>query len=183
MKKVIAVVLMVVLCSAVSAQVSIFSKVSLETGKIVPTATFFGSKPILNQVSFTYFALVNQGWAEAQLGLSYSPASFVQFGLSCGIEQNPSLFRTGGSIWLGTGKTSFLTLLEKGEGSENYWYKITLSQKISEKCSLGLRAWRFNGIGPVLEFKHKSLKFWAMPTTSFMKDGGKNIIFGVDVKI
>lgn len=167
----------------VSAQVSVFSKLSLESGKVTPTMTIFGSKPISEKVGFTYFALVNQGWAEAQLGLSYSPVSFVQFGLSCGLEQNPSLFRTGGSVWLGKGKTYFLTLLEKGKGAENYWYKITLNQKISEKFSLGLRAWRYNGIGPVVEYKTKALKLWVMPTTKFCGDGGRNIMFGVDVKI
>lgn len=185
MKK-LAVILVISICSfvtVVSAQVSVFSKLSLESGKIAPTVTICGSRPISNKVGFTYFGLVNQNWAEAQLGASYSPASFVQFGLSCGLEQNPSLFRAGGSLWFGINKTSFLALAEKGSGFENYWYKITLSQKISEKISLGIRAWRYNGIGPLFEFKHKSLKFWAMPTTSFLKDGGRNVMFGLDVKI
>lgn len=183
MKKVI--VLVVALCSVivVYSQVSVFSKLSLESGKMVPTVTICGSRPISSKVGFTYLALVNQSWAEAQLGMSYSPTKSVKIGFSWGIEQKPSLIRTGSSLFLVKGKISFLALVEKGEGKENFWYKITLAQAISEKTTLGLRAWRYVGIGPVFEYKFKSLKLWVMPTTSFLKDGGRNVVFGVDVKI
>lgn len=183
MKKVMFLVVFCLVSFSVMSQVSIFSKVSLETGKIVPTVTICGQKPISSKVSFTYLALVNQTWAEAQVGLSYAPAKFIQLGVSIGLEHNTSLYRTGASLWLGKGKTSFLALAEKGDGRENYWYKVTLNQKISENFSLGLRTWRYIGIGPVATYNFKSLKFWVMPTTMIYGEGGKNIVFGIDVKI
>lgn len=183
MKK-LALVIIVVLCSVVVfSQVSFFSKVSLESGKMTPTATIFGTKLISSKVNFTYFALVNQNWAEALVGVNYSIRPSIQFGLSVGLDQTPSLFRAGTSLWIGKGKNSFLALAEKGSGSENYFYKVTLSRRVSEKLNLGLRAWIITGIGPVVEYKYKTVKLWVMPSTKFFGDGGKNIMFGIDVKI
>lgn len=184
MKKLISIVVVVVFCSiVVSAQVSVFSKISLESGKVVPTATIFGSKPISSEISFTYFALVKENWAEALIGVNYSIRPSIQFGLSAGLDQTPGLFRAGTSLWIGKGRNSFLALAEKGSGSENYFYKVTLSRRVSEKLNLGLRAWIITGIGPVVEYKYKTVKLWVMPSTKFFGDGGKNVMFGIDVKI
>ncbi|NCN99611.1 hypothetical protein GW920_00565 [Candidatus Falkowbacteria bacterium] len=179
MKK--SIIFILLLVSSVSfAQVSVFTKYS--DGKLAPCATIFGTKPINDKVSFTYFALVSEKWAETMLGVAYSPISWAQIGLNCGFEQNPALFRVGGSIWLGKGKTSFLTLLEKGDGQDNYWYKSTLAYKATSSLSLGVRAWRFNGVGPLVEYKVKDFKFWIMPAYEFEKNNS-NLIVGIDIKI
>lgn len=179
MKK--SIIFILLLVSSVSfAQVSVFTKYS--DGKIIPCATIFGTKPINDKVSFTYFALVQEKWAETMLGVAYSPVNWAQIGLNCGFEQNPALFRVGGSIWLGKDKISFLTLLEKGDGHDNYWYKSTLAYKATDNLSLGARAWRFNGIGPLVEYKVKDFKFWIMPAYEFEKNNS-NLIVGVDIKI
>lgn len=168
--------------SSLFAQVSLFTKFS--NGKVIPCATIFGTKMINEKIGFTYFALVNQKWAETYVGLSYSPEKWINIGLSAGIEQSPALYRLASSLWLGSGKTSFLLLTEKGDGQNNYWYKATLAYKVSEKLDLGLRAWRYNGIGPVVGYKIKELnsKIWAMPAYN-LEDGNKNLIVGVDITI
>lgn len=179
MKKLIFSIFLLVSVSSF-AQVSIFTKYS--EGKLSPCATIFGTKPISEKMNFTYFALISESWAETQLGASYSPFNWISVGLSCGFEQNPALFRVGGSIWLGQGKTSFLTLLEKGDGPKNYWYKSTISYKATDKLNLAIRAWRFNGIGPVLEYKAKDLKIWIMPAYDFEKENS-NLLIGLDIKL
>lgn len=140
------------------------------------------TKPIVDKVSFTYFALVQEKWAETMIGAAYAPVGWLEIGINAGFEQNPSLFRTGASIWLGNGQVSFLTLLEKGAGQDNYWYKSTLSWKALPELSLGVRAWRFNGIGPLIEYKFNELKFWLFPAHDFEKNTS-NIIAGIDIKL
>ena len=180
MKKSIIAILFVVVSISSFAQVSVSTKYS--EGTLSTCATIFGTKSISEKLSFTYFALVSEKWAETMLGVAYSPADWAQIGLNCGFEQNPALFRVGGSIWLGKEKTSFLTLLEKGDGPDNYWYKSTIAYKCTNSLSLGVRVWRFNGVGPVVEYKLKDLKFWVMPAYEFEKNNS-NLIVGLDIKI
>lgn len=164
------------------AQLSIFTSYNSKSNTVSPCATIFGTKPISEKISFTYFALVNQNWAETYIGLNYHPVKWMSLGLSAGIEQNPALYRTGASLWLGHGKMSFLTLLEKGDGPNNYWYKSTLAYKASDKLSLGLRAWRYTGLGPVAEYSVKDLKFWVMPAYDLEVETSK-LVVGIDIKI
>ena len=184
MKKIIAFTLFLSCIFSAFSQVSVFTKFS-ETGKVTPCVTIFGTKPIVDKVNLTYFSLVQEGWAEAQLGLAYSPTTWSNVGLSCGFEQlNGISFRTGCSLWIGKDKTSFLFLGEKGQGADNYWYKTSLMQNLSKNFNLGVRAWRFTGIGPLVEYKTGKLisKIWAMPAYNF-EASAANLVIGFDIKM
>ncbi len=165
-----------------SAQVSVFTRYNGD--KLTPCATIFGNKKVSDQVSLTYFGLVNQNWAEVQIGFSYAPAKWISLGLSAGLEQTQELYRCGSSLWIGKGKTSFLMLLEQGAGKENYWYKTTLAFQPTDNLSYGIRAWRFNGIGPVASLGIKKIdsKFWVMPAYDFEAES-YNLLLGIDIKI
>ncbi len=166
--------------SASFAQVTVYAKYS--NGKVIPCVTVFGTKKINDKISFTYFALIQKKWAEAYWGVAYSPVKWVSIGLSAGIEQNPALYRLAASLWLGKGNTSFLLLIEKGDGLDNYWYKATLTYQVTNNFFIGARAWRFNGVGPSVEYKFKDLKVWLMPAYDF-ENKNSNLIVGVDIKI
>jgi len=184
MKKLMILVVLIFSVVSTFSQVSVFTKFS-DNGTISPCATIFGTKEIATKIDFTYFSLVQKGWAEVMLGASYAPASWVSIGLNCGLEQLGELsFRTGGSLWLGKDKTSFLALVEKGNGNDNYWYRITGSYNLSKSFNIGARAWRFTGIGPLFEYKTGGMvsKIWAMPAYN-TKTNGKNLIVGVDFAI
>lgn len=72
MKKAIVVLISVIIFSlSSSAQVSVFGKLTGNT--VSPCITVFGTKKISEKFVFTYFALVNQKWAESQIGIAYSP--------------------------------------------------------------------------------------------------------------
>ena len=186
MKKLI-IIALVALFSAisVSSQVSVFTKFS-DNGTTTPCATIFGTKKLADKTSFTYFALVTDGWAEAMLGASYAPEAWVSLGLNCGLEQQPEhmSFRAGGSLWLGKGSMSLVALVEKGEGSENYWYKTTAAYSLSKSISIGARAWRFTGFGPLFEYKTGKMisKIWVMPAHNF-ENNMNNLVVGIDIKI
>lgn len=183
MKKLVVFCLFLSFIFSISAQVSSFVKIS-ETGKITPCMTIFGSKPIVDKLGMTYFALVQSSWSEAQLGLSYKPVSWSSFGLSFGMEQlNGGISpRTGCSLWLGKNKTSFVFLGEKGVGSTNYWYKSTLSYSLSKNFNLGVRGWRFTGFGPIVEYKVGDIKFWGVEAYDIEEKMMKSVI-GFDVRI
>lgn len=186
MKKVI-VLLIVIFCGFKSySQLEVYGRYT-EGGKVDPDINLYGEKKLFSdssKFSLTYFALVEQTWAEGLVGISYSPKDWVSFGFMVGIEQNPALYRFLGSVWLGKGKKSFLALYEKGNGTDNYWYKITASYKFTKVFTLGARAWRYNGVGPVgtFEIKKLSSSVWVMPMYDFEAQK-KRISLGVSIKL
>lgn len=183
MKK-IAIIIIVSLYALTSyAQLEMYARYTLK-GKVEPSFNLYGEKKMSEKVNLTYFALVEEKWSEALIGFSYSPKDWVSFGLSAGIEHNPAIYRLAGSVWFGKGKNSLLLLVEKGDGTDNYWYKFTASHQFSENFSLGARAWRFHGIGSLVNYtpKNSSLTLWLFPAYD-PEFKAKRIMLGLSVKI
>lgn len=182
MKKLVVFLLAVIMAAPLFSQVSLYGKLTAEG--FTPGATFFASKKIAPNLNLTAFSLITKGWGEAMFGAAYNFSPNLQAGLNCGFEQlnGTTSFRTGGSFWTGKGKISFTFLGEKGDGQNNYWYKTTLSRKMSDQLSLGVRAWRFNGIGPLFEYTYKSYpKVWFFP--AYNPENKKLCaLVGIDVK-
>lgn len=171
-----------VLATNLVAQVSIFTKIN--NNEASPTVTIFGQKPINDNFSLVYFGLIGEYWAEAQMGLAWSPNTWSQYGLMAGIAQEDKLFRAGGFVWLGKDKLSSLILLEKGFGSDNYWYRVKALYQFDEDLFVGAQAWRFNGLGPLVEYRLKKINstFWLFPAYD-LEFGGKAITIGIDISI
>ncbi len=145
------------------AQLDVFVKYT-EDGSITPDINYYGSKKISEKVSLTYFGLIEKTWGEALVGVSYTPVKYLSIGTMVGIEHGSDKPRYFGSVWTGKGNTSLLLMAEKGKGSDNYWYRANLYQKLSDEFTLGVTAWRFNGVGPNLRYTvKKSVTVWAMP--------------------
>lgn len=163
-------------------QLTVYARTN--NSKVVPNVNFFGTKKISKKMNLTTFLLVEQNWSEALVGLSYSPKDWMSIGLSVGIEHNPALYRFAGSLWLGKGKVSSLTLWEKGDGKENYWYKEILAYKFSDKFTLAAVAWRFHGVGPMANFTPKKsiVTLWAMPAYDFEAKQARAIL-GISFKL
>lgn len=183
MKQFIVLFILTILSLNLFSQLSVYSRYT-KGGKVEMNINFYGTKKISEKVNLTLFTLVERTWAEAQVGISYSPKEWISFGASTGIEQNPALYRFGAFVWLGKGKTSFLSLWEKGDGTDNYWYNSTISYKTSEKFTFALRAWRYHGVGPVATYTVKKLdsKLWLMPAYDFESDK-QRVMLGVSVKL
>ncbi|MFZ2205383.1 MAG: hypothetical protein WAV23_02235 [Minisyncoccia bacterium] len=183
MKKLI----MVLICSFTAvvahSQVEIFGRYTLD-GKVEPDINIFGTKKISEKFNLTYFALIEEQWSEGLIGFSYAPKSWLELGLSAGVEHNPAILRFGGSIWIGKGKTSLLILGEQGSGKDNYWYKTVLAYKTSDHLTLGAIAWRFHGVGPIVSYtpKKSNVTIWLSPAYD-IESKAKRLIAGLAIKI
>jgi hypothetical protein len=144
----------------------------------------YGEKKISPKFNLIYFALIEKTWAEGLVGISYSPKDWISVDLRIGIEQNPALYRIAGGIWTGKGNNSLLILWEKGKGNDNYWYRITPLHKFSERFSLGVRAWRFHGVGPIgiYTFPKVGVSLFLLPTRDFEFNTNR-LITGLLIKI
>lgn len=168
---------------SVSAQVSMYQRYTMG-GTSEMDINIFGTKKVSSKLDLTYFALVEEKWSEALIGISYSPKKWIGFGLSAGIEHNPAILRFGSTIWAERGANSLLFLLEKGEGKDNYWYKLILARKLSETVTLEATAWRFHGMGPLVKYTPKKsyLTFWTLPAYD-PEFKAKRLMVGVSIKI
>lgn len=186
MKKIIVLSIIIFFGFRSYSQLEVYGRYT-QGGKVDPDINLYGEKKLFSdssKFSLTYFALVEQTWAEGLVGISYSPKEWVSFGFMAGVEQSPALYRFLGSLWLGKDKTSFLALVEKGDGTDNYWYKITASYKATKKLTLGLRAWRYNGVGPVgtVELTKLSSRIWIMPMYD-IEAKKKRISLGINISL
>lgn len=109
----------IVISSNLSAQLESYARYTIG-GTIEPNINFLGTKKIVPNLNLTYYFLVESQWSEALIGVAYSPVSWLELGLSTGIEYNPAIYRFAGSVWIVKGKTSLLMLGEKGNGKDNY---------------------------------------------------------------
>lgn len=155
-------------------------------GKVIPDINYYGTKELPKGFGISYFLLVEPGFAEAYAGPTYSPADWIQIGVSAGIEQTKPYFRGAGSLWLGYKKTSVLFLWEKGFGKGNFWYKGTLSYQATPLVNIGLCAWRFHGFGPIFtyEIPKSDVKLWVMPAYDFENSDyhtNTRMVFGVNL--
>lgn len=110
------------------------------------TGTIFVSKNFTdNKFGFSNFVLVSKGWAEITPSLTYSEGRF-KFNAGIGIETAKPFYRTTFGVFyadnLNVGKAFF----EKGGGSGNYWYHLSLERSIG-KFSYGVMSRRFYGTG------------------------------------
>lgn len=144
----------------------------------------YGEKKISEKFVFTYFGMIEQTFAQGYAGVSYSPNKWFSVGLCAGIEQNPALYRMAGSLWAGKEKNSLLALWEKGDGNENYFYKITFTHKFSEHFSLSERAWRFHGEGVVATYSHpkSGISLWVFPSYD-LESKAQRVVTGISIKI
>lgn len=150
-----------------SAQLESYLRITKDA--IEPDVNIFVTKAINSEWSLTGFALMEKGFGEGLIGLAYAPAEWIEVGLSGGIEIIQTKIRLGTSLILKSGDIKLVALYENGPGKDNYWYNVTLWQKVSDKFSFGARAWRFHGIGAIAKLNLAKLDtdFWFMPAYDY----------------
>lgn len=78
---------------------------------------------------------------------------------SIGRESGFAELRKAGSIWVGKGSLSALSIYEKG--GSGYWYKHLATAKIyKDNVAVGVFSKRFFGTGPYLQVKAGNLTLW-----------------------
>ncbi|MDA3802662.1 MAG: hypothetical protein PF488_02055 [Patescibacteria group bacterium] len=181
MKKILLVSLLIILSGQIFAQISIYSNFTGES--LRPTVIIANQKSLSDYGSFglNYYTLVNQNWAEVQVGFYKNSFDWLSWGFSLGLEQNEKPLRAGSMLCLFNTKNTFLALMEKGYGRNNYWYDITAWHRFNSDIRIGFRAWRFTGVGPIMEFSipNSNLSLWFIPAYDFEAQD-QNIVFGLN---
>jgi hypothetical protein len=106
------------------------------------------------------FFLVTRAWAEAYVGPSFSPTTWIQLCLQAGIQQAGDGVepRFALSAWVGGGAFSMFSIVEFDlNGSDGLWYDMTPRWNATDWLDIGIKARRFVGIGPMVDV--------AIPTT------------------
>ncbi len=177
-------VLMLSLSGYSQNQLQAFGKYT-EGGEVTPDINFFGYATKLDSAGkfqVTYFALVEPGWAEGMIGLSAKTADWLELGVMFGIETVPSIWRGAASVWMGKGKYSFYTCVEKGKGADNWWYKSVATYTANPNISFGAMSWRYSGTGPYFKYTHtkSGLGLWVNPVRDFEFQKYR-VLIGVDL--
>jgi len=136
-----------------------------------------------SHMKFGSFILVEPEWGEQNFGFEYAHKWFA-VGLYAGYEQNPHIYRGCATLWLGKGRFSSFTAFELGGGKDNWWYRNITKYKASDKVSVGFQGWRFNGLGPIVEYKViNHVNVWVNPVWDPEKDNDSNkaVIVGLGV--
>lgn len=189
-------VLMLTLSGYAQNQLQAFGKYT-EGGEVTPDVNFFGYAKKLDSAGkfqVTYFALIEPGkkgklgqedtpgWGEGMVGLSAKLFPWCELGVMFGLETVPSTWRGAASIWLGQGKYSFYTCVEKGIGTGNWWYKSVATYTANPNFSFGAMSWRYSGTGPYFKYTHtkSGLGLWVNPVRDFEFQKNR-VLIGVDL--
>lgn len=116
---------------------SVEEQTLVRDGALTPTLNIYATAPLLKKddaaragstLGVFVFGLVSPGWAQLYSGLTFAPADWIQLSAGAGLEQADAPWRTAGSIWLGRGRFSLLTIGEYGGGGG--WYKAVGNARI-----------------------------------------------------
>lgn len=137
-------------------------------------------RPVTKKVKLWGYAtstVASKGrYSEAYGGLAYSPKPWIELAAGVGAE-NPRNLRLGGYVWTGKGRVSNLLILE-GKGS-GFWYKDIANYSVGKGVKVGIKAQRFKGAGPDVEYEipHTPLRAWG--AVLFSGDHGPVAQFGL----
>lgn len=109
------------------------------------------------------FLLVSKKWAQAYIGPTYSPSSWLQVGAGLGLEQADNPTRFGGFVYMSRGCYSLLAIYEDGGGG--HWYKSELNIKATGWLGAGAIVQHMLGVGPRIELSipRTPVMIWAAP--------------------
>jgi hypothetical protein len=83
---------------------------------------------------------------------------WLELGASVGMEQSESPWRISGSVWLGKGSFTSLTIIENG--GSGFWYQSTDTLAVADWMKIGVAATRFKGIGPCVQVTFDKFTLW-----------------------
>jgi hypothetical protein len=99
-----------------------------------------------DKVGIYFWTLTGKEYAEAIVGVSYSPAPWVEVSFGPGIEQDPELWRVNANLWVGKDGFSYLGIVETG--ATGFWYKTTVEIPVAPFVKVGGFAQKFKGASP-----------------------------------
>lgn len=166
MKKTLVILSVLFVCNNILLAQADFSRVEVYStyseNKIFPCVDISATNQLFNHFKLAYSADFFQDYRHTiyhvALGFAYSPQDWILLGLKAGLKEGPNRTFISGQLWLGNEKLSMFTLVNKGLKSNDYFYRTALSYNVSSKISLGISAWRFHGVGPMIRYEPKKFK-------------------------
>lgn len=145
-------------------------------GEVIPVLIFCPTHDLNKRFQLEGFSMTGENYAEAYVGLGYSPKPWLQVGASIGLETADSPWRVAASLWAGKGPLSFLSIYENG--GSGYWYNIKATLQVRNWLTIGGMAKRFSGVGPFIQASIPStpLKVYLVPAYDFEDDKQKTSI-------
>lgn len=165
--------------TSVFSQMEFYGRYTKE-GAPAYNTNLFCSDSISPGKKLTAFSLLDNGvsdFAEILVGIEVQLEPGLALGISAGLENRSTLYRLGASLSAVEGRNSILAIIEKGDGADNFFYKVTVKHEFSTYFSAGLRFWRYHGWGPVLTGSVGKWSLWVMPAIEPI------YVEGSDVKI
>jgi hypothetical protein len=180
MKNLFLILIVVLVPSAVSAQSWVEQRTDVVADHSTPRLDGWVSGKIANSVGTFAWFQVDKNYAEAYIGPSFAPKTWLQFGAGAGVEQTTLPFRLGSFAWVGNKKASLLFI---GEGlGSGWWYKSEFNWNVSKNLGAGLMTERFKGTGPRIQYSvpHTPITAWS----AFLFDqAGNRALVGIRAKM
>lgn len=157
----VAVITMTVLISTgIAQQVGGFVEAEslVERGKLTPQLNVYVHGPLKSKLGWSAWSLTSRPYSEAYAGLTYAPAKWVELSGSLGLETANNPLRVAGSIWMGKGCWTILSIHEYG--GSGFWYKSLGTYQTTKTTAMGLYGQRFVGVGPYAEKKFGKATLW-----------------------
>ncbi len=123
-----------------------------------PQVNVYVHGPIKGKLGWSAWTLTSEGWSEAYAGLTFAPAKWVEVSASLGLESADNPLREGGSVWVGKGSWSLLSIHEYG--GSGYWYRYLGIYQATKTLVVGVNSTRFLGTGPYAEKKFDKVALW-----------------------
>ena len=130
----------------------------LSESGVVPQLDAYVHGPLSGKIGWTVWMLVSKSWSEGLFGVTYAPAKWIEVSASAGLESNKSPFRGAASIWMGSGKYSFVSLHEKGGSGR--WMKNVATYEVNKTLTVGVLQQSFVGVGPYAAVKVGRMTIW-----------------------
>jgi hypothetical protein len=119
-------------------------------GEITPQVSVYALGPLKGKFGWTAWTMALPTWGEALGGVTFTPVSWIQVSGLAGIETyEKSPARALGTIWVGKGRWSILSLQENGGSGR--WQRNVASYKLTPTLSAGAFQQSFLGAGPYVE--------------------------------
>src|SRR3989344_3065179 len=114
-----------------------------------PQLNVYVHGPLKGNLGWSLWTLTSEPYSEAYAGLTFAPAKWIEVSGSLGLESADNPLRAGGSVWLGKGRWSLLSIHE--QGGSGYWYRYLGTFQATNTVTIGVNSIRPIGTGPYAE--------------------------------
>ena len=128
-------------------------------GEIVPDINGTVVRSLYGPVGLYSFFYVDRDAADALLGLSFAPKTWMVVAAGAGVERSEAegSWRVGGMLWMGRKRWTSVTFVETG--ASGFWARTEFAWRPAPWAGIGILGDLALGVGPRLELNIPHLPF------------------------